>query len=459
MRALRTAAVALVATSAGVALLDTGALPAQAAGWTGPVIELHQTRVWLSPNQDKEQDTARLSFDLDKKAKVTVKVRRNNVAKTLVYKEELGKLDAKQFHRWAWNGKDFDRNVVRDGEYSAIFVADQVGKDGKKRTRSTTMWVDTKFDPIKTPTLSLDTVYPKTSQIHDALGVTLTGKGKLASVAWAELRVRDEQGRLVRKINGGTSSWDRSFTLAFDGRDNAGAPLPGGTYTIRAKLKDRAGNFGKSERVTVNVADKPLVEKTETLVLPPTGTWKASEILAGTAPAPTIPPGGSSSTSAYPCGKVVPSEVYPNAGAASFRSDDTCTGSFAVQAAYSSGSLTVDNLPFETAPRGGLYSSRISMRGRPTMPGETDTALLTLGSLSFGFHGVVETGIGVVSPAVAEETVTSTETVTTPLVLPYYSRPAFAYAKTLHWSIASRGVDSFDVADVTIHYSYLTPQQ
>lgn len=460
MRLPGPAAIVLVAAATVAAPLATARAAAQDAGWTGPVIKLHQKQVWLSPNQDKAQDKARLSFNLDKTAKVTVKVRRNDKTRPLVYREKLGKLPAGLHHRWTWKGKSSDGNVVRDGKYSAVFVADQVGKDGKKRIRSATLWVDTKFNTVEAPTLSLDTVYPRTTQFHDALGVTLTGKGKLASVSAAVLRVRDGQGRLVRRISGGTDWWYKSFTLPFDGRDEAGTPLAGGTYTIRAQLVDRAGNRGRSRRVTVNVADEPLVERTGTVVVPPTGSWKASEVLSGTAPAASTPSPGASGSQPYPCGRVVPSEVYANAGAQSFRSDDTCTGSFAVNAAYARGTLLLDDLTAETAPRGGPYSARVSMRGRPTEPTETDTATLTLGGPVFGFNGVVETPRGASSPAVAAETVTSTETVTTaPPALPYYSRPTQTQPPTLDWTIVTRGTDSFDVAGVTVHYTYLTPHR
>ncbi len=460
MRLPRASAIVLVAAATVAAPLATVTAAAQGVGWTGPVIDVHQKQVWLSPNKDKAQDKARLTFDLDKPAKVTVKVRRNDKTRALVYRERLGKLPAGLHHRWTWKGKSFAGDVVRDGKYSAVFVADQVGKDGKKRIRSATLWVDTKFNAVKAPTLSLDTVYPRTTQFHDAVGVALTGRGKLASVSAAVLRVRDARGRLVRRISGGTDWWYKSFTVPFDGRDDAGAPLAGGTYTIRAKLVDRAGNTGRSKRVTVKVADEPLVERTGTLVVPPTGSWKASEVLAGTAPAPSTPNPGGGSSQPYPCGRVVPSEVYASVGAQSFRSDDTCTGSFAVKAAYAGGSLLLDDLTFETAPRGGPYSVRVSMRGRPTEPTETDTATLTLGGPVFGFNGVVETPRGASSPAVAEETVTSTGTVTTPPPAQrYYSRPTQTQPPRLDWTIVTRGTDSFDVAGVTVHYTYLTPHR
>lgn len=39
---------------------------------------------------------------------------------------------------------------------------------------------------------------------------------------------------------------------------------------------------------------------------------------------------------------------------------------------------------------------------------------------------------------------------------PVYSR--WSSAPQAHWSIATYGTDSFDVADVTVTYSFLTPE-
>ena len=32
------------------------------------------------------------------------------------------------------------------------------------------------------------------------------------------------------------------------------------------------------------------------------------------------------------------------------------------------------------------------------------------------------------------------------------------YTRSVGWSIATLGTDSYDVADITVHYTYLTPQ-
>lgn len=462
VRAFRTTVVALAASSAVAAPLaavlpaatasTSGPALAARAPWTGPVVTVSPSRSWFSPDGDDVQDKARFWFTVEKPAEVTVKVRRDDKAQTLVYKEELGELAPGTVNRWSWKGKDRDRDVVRDGRYRVVVTADQVGADGKKRIRSALVHVDTHFDVPAKPTLSLDTVYPRTTQIHDAVGVTLAGKGRTATVGSVVLRVKDDQGRVVRRVSGSKSWWYRSLTVAFDGRDQAGAPLPGGTYTLGFKVLDNAGNQGRSTTIPVHVAAKPLVEKTGTLVVPPSGTWKASALARGV-------DGRSSTTGGddpqpTPCGTVVPSEVYPNAGAKSYRSADTCTGYLTMKMAWAYGYLSLDHLAFADAPR-GVLTSRVSMRGRPTVAGETDTAeLFHGGSLSFDGTGTSTTH-GVSSPAVAQETTTSSGTLTT-AAKPYYG--PVTVAPSVNWTIATRGVDSFDVAEVTVDYTYLTPQ-
>jgi hypothetical protein len=91
------------------------------------------------------------------------------------------------------------------------------------------------------------------------------------------------------------------------------------------------------------------------------------------------------------------------------------------------------------------------MRGKPTAAGETDTARLFSRGLSYFYD---TSGSYVSSAAVAEETVTTTQPVSYPFEAPYFS----GYTRSLSWSIATLGTDSYDVADLTVHYTYLTPQ-
>jgi flagellar hook assembly protein FlgD len=97
------------------------------------VIEL-EAMLSFSPNGDGVKDAAVVRYTLAKKSEVIVKIRRADKARTVVYKERLGKLSSGG-HTWRWKGKNLNGKVVRDGRYSAVFVADQVAEGGKTRRR------------------------------------------------------------------------------------------------------------------------------------------------------------------------------------------------------------------------------------------------------------------------------------------------------------------------------------
>ena len=88
------------------------------------------------------------------------------------------------------------------------------------------------------------------------------------------------------------------------------------------------------------------------------------------------------------------------------------------------------------------------MRGKPTVDGEADIAQLRAGMFTLG-------GTPVTSPALAGESVTTSAPV------PGAGGPR--HGKRLSagatWEIRTLGMDSYDVADVTVTYRYLTPQQ
>jgi flagellar hook assembly protein FlgD len=446
VRSLRTAAVAFVAALTVAPL--AGDIPAASARPVTPSEPLFAQGYvpldWFSPNGDKTSDKAKVFFQLSQKARVSVKVRRTNKARTLVFKEDLGKLRGRP-HTWVWNGKDLDRDVVRDGKYSVTFVGAPVGEGGKKQRYSTTLWADTKFDKPAS-TLSLDTVYPQTTLIRDAVEVRVAGKSNRASVKRVDYRVRDAQGRLV--LTGHRGGSRNAVAFPFDGRDSAGAPLPGGRYVIRLAVKDQAGNAGRAAPLTVTVGDKPLAEKVETVVVRPTGSQTVSGAPAGTNPAtPATNP------LAAPCGTVVPSTVYATPGAQSYRSADWCTYRATPHMAWAEGRVDLANLTFAQAPR-GLYSWQVSMRGRPTVSGETDTAELHLDRMEVGVFGGPHTH-GSVSPTTVDESVTSTPVASATQQPTYAMWDSTPYVR---WVIATHGVDSYDVADVTVRYSYLTPQ-
>jgi FlgD Ig-like domain len=446
-RSFRNATVAFVAAATlGAPLATLGT--ADAAGSTRPVIKLDvdvNKGVSLSPNGDGSKDKARIRFTLASRSDVFVSVRRNNKDRTVVYRKKLGRLSGGG-HVWQWNGKSLRGKPVRDGRYSAVFVADQVARAGKTSRSSADVFVDTYFNAKWSPKLSADSVYPHTTLIQDSIVVTLnnTGDDPMTALGQVVSTLKDASGHVVatsRYSDYRASDYPEGTPIEFRGTDSKNKyPLPAGTYRLRYTVWDAAGNPGGAKAVTVYVSGKPLVEATGSFVAPPTVGW--------TAPAAT---GGGRDPQPVPCGSVVPSEVYSEPGATSFRSSDSCGGTWGRPSlAAAGGRLTLDALTTQVAPR-GLRSSWLSMRGKPTVAGESDTARLFSGGLSY-FYGT--SGPHASSAAVTDETVTTTEPVSYPLDVPYFR----GYTRSVNWWIATLGADSYDVADVTVHYIYLTPQ-
>ncbi len=88
------------------------------------------------------------------------------------------------------------------------------------------------------------------------------------------------------------------------------------------------------------------------------------------------------------------------------------------------------------------------MRGKPTVDGETDTAEVR--ATMFG----TSTGAAATSESVAGESVTTTGPSRAIAWHPAWTSSNHG----LYWSLTTHGTDSYDVAALTVHYTYLTPQ-
>ena len=448
MRPLRTAAVALVAAATVTTSLAGVSSAAGASRATGPVVR-SEPIVYFSPNGDHVKDKARIAFTLAKKSEVTVKVRRTDSTRT-VFRKELGKV-TRGTHTWRWNGKNHDGRIVRDGQYRVVFVADQVAENGKTRRDSTDLYVDTVYEPPGLTTNSA-AVYPLTQVITDQIGFRhgTLGDTEEDSAARVELRILNVNNEVVytkaepygdRRLALLGQGPGRDYPVTWDGRDNAGQLLPAGKYRAVLDAVDLAGNAGTAGWAYVDVSGVPLVEATGAVTVPPTWNPYAAAASAGArfADGPVSTTGGDDFWP-VPCGTVVASTVYPDAGAMSYRSSDACGGT-ALRPSIATARGAVD-LMSVNAPR-GIASVQVAMRGKPTVDGETDTAELRLGATTV-----------VTSAAVAGESVTTATVVGWP-----WDATRERVRAGASWEISTRGVDSYDVADVTVTYKYLTPQQ
>jgi hypothetical protein len=460
---VRTALLGLVAAAtatAPIATVTATATSAAAAARPRPVVKLAPlTEAWtgravgaFSPNGDHVKDKGRVAFKLAKKSTVTVKVRRTNKAETVVFKEKLGKVSRGK-HTWTWNGKNRNGTVVRDGSYRVVFVADQVAGEGRKGRAWGPVHVDTRFDATWAPEANTDTVYPRTLVIHDWIGITLDNSDSdpMTALGRYETTLKDPKGTVLSKSRSKayhSGMYQDAWPLGFSGRFPKNEPLPAGAYTFRYKVWDLAGNPGRAKSITLHVSDDVLVEARGTIVVPPTGVTTPSTPSARSVPGRDGRPSttGGDDPPQIPCGTVVASEVYPESGARSYRSSDACGDTWSRPAvARASGGVDLSTiLPREVAPR-GVQLATASMRGRPTVAGETDSARLT----ARGYPN----SSSAVSAAVADETATTTQ-------VRFDWDPVYGadYFWRLDWAIETSGNDSFDVADMTITYHYLTPR-
>lgn len=405
--------------------------------------------VAFSPDRDGVQDRGRVHYELAQRSRVVVKVRRADRAATLVRKVRLGSVAAGD-RSWAWDGRNDAGRRVRDGKYVATLVAEQVAAGGRKKSATTAVYLDTHFDVPWAVEMTDDTVYPRTpgpatDVVHVGLGSTPDNPLRSA-LGEVKQTLRDASGTVVVQrpfVEYHTDEYHAPRPLAVSGLDRSGDPLPAGAYRLSFKVRDLAGNPGGARSVTLVVSDRPLVLATGSVVL------RVAQPFA--APPPGAAPSGrrgGDDPPQVPCGSVVPSQVYAEATAMSLRSSDACGGTWTRPSiALGSGVFDLaDVVAADQAPR-GLSTAYAAVRGRPTVAGETDTAVLTT-------YGGSTVTAPVRSAVTTEETVTASAPITYTFETPY----AVEYPHELVWNIQTEGNDSFDAAGLTVHFTYLTPQ-
>ena len=396
-----------------------GAVASAKAGPRTPIVSVTGTGLF-SPNGDGKKDKARHRIELTRKADVTVKVttKRGRV----VTRDRLGRL-ARGTYSWTWNGRNDQGRRVADRTYLVVTVARAVRTD-KVATARYSVFVDTVYEP-REAVVTDDTLYPSTTVVTDEIWFrnAVSGEGEPAK-KWS-LRIKDERGRLRYTADWRNDGSGSSYGVGWDGRDDAGRRLPADSYTARLRGTDNAGNTGTSAALDLTISATPLVEASGTATV----TAAASQVPGPNYCGGRRPPNGCAD--AYPCGTVVASTAYLEPEALSYRSAE-CTS---INPDEARGYHKLD--PAIDAPR-GVIAARVSMRGRPTVSGETDTATLT--------HGT-----SVRSAAVDGESVT-----TTPVSSMWH--PQYL-TSGVGWLVTTVGTDSYDVAAFSIDYTYLTPQR
>ena len=423
---------AIVRTLLVLALLGAAPVPAVAAtahGAAGPRITV--TRAF-SPNGDGVKDEALVRFRLTTAA--TVRVRVLDAGGATVVTRRLGRLTA-GLQTWTWNGRDTAGERARDGEYAVVLSA--AGRDSApapvlvdRRLRARDTHVALGDLPSSRP--DSVTLFPRSAAIHDVLvarPVLFESRLRRGSVT-----ITDPSGDVVlrrRLPRSGTSFI--APELPWDGRDRrTGRPLPAGTYTLRVKATDLAGNRGSARPLDVVLSPERLVWIEETRRVVPRdvghtsvcGTWS----------------GANGCPDAVPCGPLLPSALF--AGGLSHQSAP-CTD---YRAGLPPRAESASWFPVTEAVR-GLGAMRVAFEGAPTVAGEGDTGTLTV----FGAGGAppvrVSSGSGAATGWVAEPSGglgSAPDEHGTPRMPP-----------SALWFFETTGTDSFDVASYTVDLRYL----
>ena len=255
--------------------------------------------------------------------------------------------------------------------------------------------------------------------------------------------IRDDQGRVVstgKPFDYLDGDVPESMPLAFRGVDASNNRLPAGTYRLRFTVRDLARNPGRAKAVTVHVSDQPLVEVTRSVVVAPT---------AASSPTGRSLSRGGDDPLPIPCGTVVPSDGVRRAGR--------------------------DELPLVRRLRRHLGPAQprdSERRHRPVRrscrPTSRRVACGPHGCRCGEAHGGgrdrhgegvdvrwclhqpvrhVRGGHGGDRHHVADRSATRSR-----------RRTSRDYVRRVRWTIETRGTDSFDVAAVTVSFTYLTPQ-
>ena len=190
----------------------------------------------FSPNGDGYRDTSKIGFDLSEPASVSFMVidAEGTEVRQVVSDRRLAG-DAK--HRFTWDGRDDEGDVVPDGTYRMRVV---------RRDESRVI------DSVKE--ISVDTVPPRVELVSAEPSVIATGppgEPPQVRLRWRGprnkapvvrvFRTGEGEPRIVRRFRGGperSAIWDGSVSAGPDRTESA----PEGDYAFTVAVRDKAGN-------------------------------------------------------------------------------------------------------------------------------------------------------------------------------------------------------------------------
>ena len=195
------------------------------------VLRFSVAPLYFSPNGDGARDRARLGFDLSEPAEVSFSVidMDGNDVRELVDDRELAG-DAR--HRFAWDGRDDDGNVVPDGVYRLRVVR---RKEGRRLDSFKEVVVDTTPPRVELSSAEPGVVDPSSGK---RVAVTVAYRGpRTPHPEFRVWRTDDGEPRIVDRFRG-----DERRRGVWNGRTISGDYAVDGDYAFQARVRDRAGN-------------------------------------------------------------------------------------------------------------------------------------------------------------------------------------------------------------------------
>ncbi len=307
----------------------------------------------LSPDGDGRRDSVTVTYRLDRPQTAVLQVR--NASGRVVHRRSLGRQPAGT-RRATWDGRRGSGGrgrVVDDGEFRVeISTSDGVLKGLADRA----VTVDRSRPALRGVRPSARRVLPVRDRYYDAVTVSGTSGERLRRLT---LQVRTRGGTLVRTVRGGRPDAG-PVAVVWDGRLRGGRLVPG-TYRVRLRAEDLAGNRARSATRTLRVTGQRLVRRSGST------TVSARQTLED--------------TFADDCSDVYPRTSGPRDGWVTYSSGSLCTSGDA----YASGDHQV-RLP--AAPRYGTvrvsaYGARADRRYRDAATVVLYDGLQNLSSTAF----------------------------------------------------------------------------
>lgn len=196
----------------------------------------------FSPNGDSYRDTTEVGFDLSEPASVTFAVvdSEGSEVRRIVNERRLAG-DAK--HRFRWDGRDDDGNLVPDGTYRMRVV-----RRDESRVIDSAKEINVDRRPPRVTLLSADPSVVATGLPGETPSIRLRYRGpKNRAPVFRVFRTDDGRPHIVRRFRGGPNR-----VAVWDGQVSAGqertAPAPEGDYAFTVAVRDRAGNLTEAPR-------------------------------------------------------------------------------------------------------------------------------------------------------------------------------------------------------------------